>query len=536
MRARPLDPRPEPPRRRRHWGRALLMALLVVILVPVVAAAILYATVDPNLLKPRIAAAVERATGRTLTLAGPIAWQLAPEPMLTATDVGLSNPPGASRPQMLTVRSVAIRIAWLPLLSGEVQISGLRLIGPDIRLERSAQGVPNWLFTPQARPSGAAASAPAPVHNASPLELRAISILDGVVGWRRASGALVTFPVPTLHLAITGPGTAHATGSGLAIVAGVPVRMEMQAGAGAKAGLAKAGLWPVSLTLAAPGAQLHATARLPAPWQVAGGRADVSVTAPDLAALREWAALPPLHDLRVQAQFTLQTADAATLDGLRVQAGAGDLGAMVQGLRLASFDAAARSATGPIEIVAHGSLGAVPLSVQGSVGPLPALLPGALRPASVALSGTAGAAALALKGSIASPRALTGKDLAFMASIPDLAAFSPRLPALKGVALHTWIGDAPGGIALHDLVLTAPEGDLEGDATVGHAGGRPVVRATLTSRRLDIDALRRAMPRPPLAPSAVAPPTGAPAAPAPAASPAAAPAPARRPSPCRPRR
>jgi AsmA protein len=166
--------------------------------------------------------------------------------------------------------------------------------------------------------------------------------------------------------------------------------------------------------------------------------------------------------------------------------------------------------------VAHGNLGAVPLSVQGSVGPLPALLPGALRPASVALSGTAGAATLALKGSIASPRALTGKDLAFMANIPDLAAFSPRLPALKGVALHTWIGDAPGGIALHDLVLTAPEGDLEGDATVGRAGVRPVVQATLTSRRLDLDALRRAMPRPPVRPPA----------PAPAASPAAAPAPA----------
>ena len=191
-------PPPPQPRRRRRWGRALLILVLVVIILPLAAGAILYASFDPNTLKPRIAAAVERATGRTLTLAGPISWQLTPVPMLAADRVALANPPDASRAQMLTVRRVEIRVAWLPLLSGQVRITGLRLIQPDLLLERTAKGVPNWVFAPRAAappPSSAASAKPAP-RPASRVELRAISVLDGVIGWRNKAGGTVTAAVP----------------------------------------------------------------------------------------------------------------------------------------------------------------------------------------------------------------------------------------------------------------------------------------------------------------------------------------------------
>ncbi len=537
MSAPPRRP-PPPPRRRRRWGRALLIVLLVVIFLPLIGGAILYASFDPNTLKPRIAAAVERATGRTVTLAGPISWQLAPVPMLAADRVSLANPPGASRAQMLTVRRVEIRAAWLPLLSGQVQITGLRLIRPDLLLERTAQGVPNWVFSPPASGKPSAVPAlPASAH-ASRVDLRGISVLDGVIGWRDKAGSTVTAAVPELQARASGPDGGRVAGSGLAIASDVPVRISLEAGP-ARPGSGGAGSggagWPAVVTVAALGADLRAAATLPGPYRVAGGHVDLTATASDLATMAPLAELPPLRDVRAQAQLALGGSGRPTLTGLRVQAGASDLSAIVPGLRLTSLDAAARSATGPVELVAHGSFGRTPLSLQGSAGPLPALLPGALAPASVNFAGSAGPATLALKGSIASPRALSGKDLALAVQVPDLAAFpapgGPSLPALKKVSLRTWIGDAPGGVALHDLVLTAPAGDLEGNATLGRADGRPVLRATLTSSRLDLDALRRLLgtgtPAAPATAAAPAPPPAAQAAAKPAAPPAAKPATAR---------
>ncbi len=369
-------PPPPPPRRGRRWGRALLILVLLVILLPLAAGAILYASFDPNTLKPRIAAAVERATGRRLTLAGPISWGFAPAPMLAASRVALANPPGASRAQMLTVRRVEIRVAWLPLLSGQVEITGLRLIGPDLLLERTAQGVPNWVFSPPAprKPQPGAAAAAPPRHNVSHVALRAISVRDGVIGWRDKSGAIVTAAVPELEAHASGPGAGPLVGSGLAIVSDVPVRIAAQAGPESSG--ATGGAWPATVTLAALGAQVRAEATLPGPYRLAGGRVDVTATAPDLSTLAPLARLPPLRDVRAKAQLALDGTDHATLTGLRVQAGTSDLSAIVPGLRLASLDAAARSATGPVELVAHGSLGRTPLAVQGSAGPLPALLPG----------------------------------------------------------------------------------------------------------------------------------------------------------------
>ena len=64
------DAMPRPTRRR--WLRWGLGGLAVVVLVPLAGAAIFLATFDTEAQKPRIIAAVQAATGRALTLAGPI--------------------------------------------------------------------------------------------------------------------------------------------------------------------------------------------------------------------------------------------------------------------------------------------------------------------------------------------------------------------------------------------------------------------------------------------------------------------------------
>ncbi|RKK01937.1 AsmA family protein, partial [Teichococcus wenyumeiae] len=154
---------PLPPRRRR--GRRALIALAVVVAVPLAGYATLRVLLRDDVLRPRLIAAVHQATGRDLTLSGPIGLKLSLVPTVTLEGVALSNAPGGSRPQMLTARRVEARLALIPLFSRRVAFEQVTLIEPDLLLERGAQGQGNWVFAPPApaeAPPPAAASASAP--------------------------------------------------------------------------------------------------------------------------------------------------------------------------------------------------------------------------------------------------------------------------------------------------------------------------------------------------------------------------------------
>ncbi len=112
------------------------------------------------------------------------------------------------------------------------------------------------------------------------------------------------------------------------------------------------------------------------------------------------------------------------------------------------------------------------------------------------------------------PRHLAGIDLALDGKAPDLAALSPltgrTLPKLTDLALRGRLADRPGGFALDGLAFTAAQADLSGAVQYAIEHGRPVLRADLVARRLDLDALNAAMP-----PRAPAPPPLQPAPPSP---------------------
>jgi uncharacterized protein involved in outer membrane biogenesis len=124
----------------------------------------------------------------------------------------------------------------------------------------------------------------------------------------------------------------------------------------------------------------------------------------------------------------------------------------------------------------------------------------------------AAGATLSAKGQIARPAAMTGITLDVTGQIPDLQALSPlagrNLPALKQISVAGQVADLGGGfshgLALHDLRLTTPDGDLAGSATLDLAV-RPNLVADLKSARLDLDGLQAAAvtaPAPPAAASA----------------------------------
>ena len=134
--------------RSRSLLRWLLIVPTVLLVLGAVAVGAAVALFDPEAQKPRIAAAVESATGRRLTLAGPVGLKFSLTPTVTLEDVSLANMPSGSRPEMARVGRVEAEFALLPLLSRRLELRRVVLRAPDILLETDAEGRPNWALTP----------------------------------------------------------------------------------------------------------------------------------------------------------------------------------------------------------------------------------------------------------------------------------------------------------------------------------------------------------------------------------------------------
>jgi uncharacterized protein involved in outer membrane biogenesis len=128
---------------RRAWW---LGAAALVVLLSTAALGVIVAVVDPNNYKPQIAAAVQRATGRALTLGGPLRVSLSLWPTIEVTDVKLANLPGGTRPNMVSAERIEAQLS-LPalLLRHRLELTKLALVGPNILFER-VEGQPNWVL------------------------------------------------------------------------------------------------------------------------------------------------------------------------------------------------------------------------------------------------------------------------------------------------------------------------------------------------------------------------------------------------------
>ncbi len=289
-----------------------LVGVAGVVILIIAAAAGLALSFDPNAEKGRIIAAVRRATGRDLVLAGPLRLTYGLHPTLEAEDIAFANMPGGSRPQMITAAQMAVQVALLPLLSRRVEIDHVTLVRPDILLETDAQGHGNWQFQRPA-PSAAAPSGPASPSGArTTVALNSLSVEDGRVTWRGQAGQPVTVDVPRATLEV-GDGPTHLVAQ--ARLQTVPVTLD--ATLGTRAQLGGLGAWPVVASLTAGDAtlKLNGTTGLPLLAHGYHGRVDLAV--PDLArlgALLQQAGLrrhplPPLRDVRFGATLAGEGAD-----------------------------------------------------------------------------------------------------------------------------------------------------------------------------------------------------------------------------------
>ena len=106
----------------------------------VVALLVIPSFINWNTYKSEIADQVRALTGRELIIGGDIDLKIFPSPRLVAENVSLSSIEGAQSPDLVSLRSVEVRIALAPLLGGNIGIETVQLIEPQVFLEVLADG------------------------------------------------------------------------------------------------------------------------------------------------------------------------------------------------------------------------------------------------------------------------------------------------------------------------------------------------------------------------------------------------------------
>ncbi|HVM79172.1 MAG TPA: AsmA family protein [Stellaceae bacterium] len=143
----------------RKLAKWLGIVVGILVLLVVGAALILPMVISIDTVKGEIVAQVKSATGRDLTIDGPLSLSILPSPAISASKVALSNAPGAAKP-MVTLGKLEVQVQLLPLLSKTIVVDRFVLVDPVIDLEVDKQGRGNWNFTP-AGGTGAAPQQPA---------------------------------------------------------------------------------------------------------------------------------------------------------------------------------------------------------------------------------------------------------------------------------------------------------------------------------------------------------------------------------------
>ena len=164
--------------------RKVLIGLFILVFVLAAVVFIGPSLVDWNDYKGQIAEAVERQTGRELSIDGDISLSLLPAPALSVKGVRFANIEGAENPDMASLRSLDVLVAFAPLLEGRIQVQSLELVEPTIRLEVLPDGRTNWSFTPAEETGESAGGDGGEGGFGSDVRFDRIAISDGTVIYR----------------------------------------------------------------------------------------------------------------------------------------------------------------------------------------------------------------------------------------------------------------------------------------------------------------------------------------------------------------
>jgi len=475
-------------------GRAWwLSAAALLLLLAVVALGGAVTLLDPNDYKPQIVAAVERGTGRTLSLGGPLRISRSLWPTIELTDVTLANLPGGTRPDLARVERIEAQLSLPALLHRRIEVSKLTLEGPNILFE-FVGGKPNWVLEPEANTQTSLSG----LHIT--LDIRQAQVRNGMV--------TVRLPTRTHVVGIRSLDLRHSAADAPLDLATVLVYSDYQpfslrASARPTSGVADP--WDTRLEFAAYDATLSAGGRmnLAADYdlQVEGRIPELE----KLNALLPSLHLPSLHRMSVSTHLTSgrMPGDLPVIGETQLQIGGADLGDRLPGLTLGNVEVSLPKAGGAAIASGAGRYTDRTFSFAGTFD-LPERLDGRFSTpidlkAQVAASGTRSLASaegsLALKGRLTlEAGSFDGLDATVRLGLPGLVASrlvpSLALPALTDVSLggRLSVPADHGSLRLRDATLSARELDVAGDVTIGLASAM-TLDGRLRATRLDMDAL-----------------------------------------------
>ncbi len=119
---------------------------ITLLTVAIIAAVYAILTIDLNDYKKQIETATADAIGRELKLQGDtsLAWSLVPT--LKVEKASLANAQWGTKPNMVALGSLEVRLALWPLLQKQIQITKVMLDQPVILVETNKDGKGNWEF------------------------------------------------------------------------------------------------------------------------------------------------------------------------------------------------------------------------------------------------------------------------------------------------------------------------------------------------------------------------------------------------------
>src|SRR5688572_29314935 len=171
--------------------RAGGIVLAVVLGLAAIGAGAVYFLVSRLDICAEVERAVERATGRELTIAGDVGVSFFPVLGLEAHDAALANVEGGRAEAFVVMDQIKVGVEIAPLLRREVVVRRLVLERPRIALEIDAEGRPNWIMQPQASGEAPTGEAPQQPSAQQPFSLQDVTINNGEVSYfdaRRNTG------------------------------------------------------------------------------------------------------------------------------------------------------------------------------------------------------------------------------------------------------------------------------------------------------------------------------------------------------------
>lgn len=117
------------------------------------------------------------ATGRSVTIRGPLRLSLFPVLGLRAEQISVANLPGGAHRDLAVADALDLAVRLFPLLAGRIEVSDIKLVHPDIHLEVDAAGRANWSF---------ATHGPKPQSYGPSVRFVHVSIADGALTFTNA--------------------------------------------------------------------------------------------------------------------------------------------------------------------------------------------------------------------------------------------------------------------------------------------------------------------------------------------------------------